>query len=186
MPDETVYPSLDPNKNDGYLSIATLPSLANLPVMSAPFAHMLPALDEDKNDGYPCHSWAPDLITLLVQARPFPRMMPGLDSTKNDGYPSFSGFTYPILVQKRPFPKMMPSLETTGRDKGYPTFRHDEPGFGAFANVPTLNKATIPQTVKFIADYTFYNTSLEKVKIARDCMYFEHTFPPDCVITYDE
>jgi hypothetical protein len=183
MPNEIVYPSLNPDKNDGYLSIASLPDIANSPVQSAPFPKMVPSLDPDKNDGYP--SFSGFTYPILVQTKPFPKMVPSLDPDKNDGYPSFSGFTYPILVQSAPFPKMVPSLEDDMND-GYPTLRHNIPGFGAFSNIPTLKKVVIPQTVKFITDYTFYNTDIKNVTIARDCVYFDHTFPPDCVISYYE
>lgn len=151
--------------------------------------YVSPSLDPNKNTGYPSISILPDLASLNVQSAPFPKMMPGLDEDKNDGYPSFSGFIdlHNLYVQSKPFPKMMPRMsETTDRDKGYPSMGHNEPGFGAFANAISLKKITIPITVKYIADYTFYNTQLTKVKIARDCIYFEHTFPPECEIQFYE
>lgn len=145
-----------------------------------------PTLDSNKNDGYLSLSSFPDLTDMKVQSGPsFPKMLTELNSNKNDGYPSFSGLSNltDMKVQIKPFPKMMSSVQEEFND-GYPTFRHTEPGFGSFSNVKTLKKITIPQSVKYISDYVFYNTSLTKVKIARDCVFFEHTFPPDCVISY--
>lgn len=188
MPDY-VSPSLDPNKNTGYPSISILPNLDGLKVMTSPFPRMMSSVLSSMNTGYPCHASLPDLATEMIQAKPYPRMMPGLDEEKNTGYPSFSGFIdlNHLYVQSSPFPKMMPRMsETTDRDKGYPSIGHNEPGFGAFANAISLKKITIPVTVKYIADYAFYNTQLAKVKIARDCIYFEHTFPPECEIQFYE
>lgn len=183
-----IYPTIDSNKNDGYLSLSSFPDLTDMKVQSGPsFPKMLTELNSNKNDGYPSFSYLNNLVDMKVQVSPFPRMMVQLNNNKNDGYPSFSGLNNltDMKVQVRPFPKMMPSVEEEFND-GYPTFRHIEPGFGAFSNVETLEKITIPQTVKYIADYVFYNTSLAKAKIARDCVFFEHTFPPDCVISYYE
>jgi len=179
------YASIDPTKNQGYLSFADLPDITSLVVQSPPFPKMFSNLTSTKNQGYLSFADLPDITSLVVQSPPFPKMMTQLISDRNQGYPSFTDITS-LVVQEPPFPKMMTCLGGTTYNQGYPTFRYNKPRFGCFANVTTLIKATIPQTVKYIADYTFYNTSLTKVTIAKDCKYFEHTFPDKCEISYYE
>jgi hypothetical protein len=184
----TIQPRIDPNKNQGYLSLSIFPDLTTMPHQVAPFPKCLPSLDIDKNTGYPSFDNLPSVEDIPFQVAPYPRMIPQLVSDKNTGYPSFSGLLSieNIPTQVAPFPKMITTAGDINYDQGYPTLRRDEPNFGAFSNIPTLEKITIPQTVKYIADYVFYNTALLEVKIARDCVFFEHTFPSDCVISYYE
>lgn len=182
----TIQPRLDPNKNQGYLSLSIFPDLTTMPHQVAPFPKRLPGLDIDKNTGYPSFNNLPSIENISTQVAPYPRMLPQLVSDKNTSYPSFSRLLSieNIPTQVPPFPKMIPTAGNINYNKGYPSLRRTEPGFGSFSNVETLEKITIPQSVKYISDYVFYNTSLTKVKIARDCVYSEHTFPPDCVISY--
>lgn len=56
--------------------------------------------------------------------------------------------------------------------------------FGAFSNT-NITRVNIPSSVKNIDNWAFYNCpNLERVKIARDCLYYENSFPPGCIIEY--
>lgn len=55
---------------------------------------------------------------------------------------------------------------------------------GAFQDVSTLEKVSIPQSVKKIGEFAFAGTSLKKVRIASDCKYFPTSFPEDCVVEF--
>lgn len=55
---------------------------------------------------------------------------------------------------------------------------------GAFYNCGELKSINIPEDVKKIGPYAFYNTALTKVKIAQDCKYYHTSFPNGCEIEY--
>ena len=55
---------------------------------------------------------------------------------------------------------------------------------GAFANSINLKKIVIPQSVKFIGENAFKNTSLSSVKISSDCIYSSESFPDGCKIEF--
>lgn len=55
---------------------------------------------------------------------------------------------------------------------------------GAFANAENLVEISIPPSVKKIGRYSFANTSLTSVRIARDCTYYPTTFPQNCTIHF--
>ena len=57
---------------------------------------------------------------------------------------------------------------------------------GAFCNCVNLENVSIPESVKHIGPYAFYNTKLKKVKIASDCVYYDTSFPRDCEIEFYE
>lgn len=57
---------------------------------------------------------------------------------------------------------------------------------GAFCNCVNLENVSIPESVKYIGPYAFYNTKLKKIKIASDCEYYDTSFPRDCEIEYYE
>lgn len=56
-------------------------------------------------------------------------------------------------------------------------------GAFAYTGIETIE---IPPTVKFIGEFAFHQTPLRYVKLARDCIYFETSFPPNCRIEYWE
>lgn len=55
---------------------------------------------------------------------------------------------------------------------------------GAFQDVSTLVKVSIPQSVKKIGEFAFAGTALKKVRIAVDCEYFPTSFPEGCVVEF--
>lgn len=57
---------------------------------------------------------------------------------------------------------------------------------GAFSDCTSLTEITIPESVKYIGPYAFYNTKLKKIKIASSCKYYDTSFPKDCEIEYYE
>lgn len=56
--------------------------------------------------------------------------------------------------------------------------------FGAFAESKSLTDIRIPPTVKKISRQAFKNTQLTSVTIARDCEYYDTSFPEGCVVNY--
>lgn len=55
---------------------------------------------------------------------------------------------------------------------------------GAFANAKKLSEVVIPKTCKKIGRYSFRNTKLTSVTIARDCEYYPTSFPDGCVVNF--
>ena len=55
---------------------------------------------------------------------------------------------------------------------------------GAFANATDLSEVVIPKTCKKIGRYSFRNTKLTSVTIARDCEYYPTSFPDGCVVNF--
>lgn len=55
---------------------------------------------------------------------------------------------------------------------------------GAFANATQLRKVSIPKSVKKIGKYSFRNTRLTSVTIARDCEYYPTSFPDNCTVRF--
>lgn len=184
------------NKSEGYPSEPWPDDLSTRLVQYRPFPSALAnsdIADMDYNQGYPIRDKTlGDVSTMKVQTRPFPKliMVAGTDQIPyeiNESYPCNleMGDISHLNIQEEPFPNLLPSFEPE-INEGYPAFRKLAPSFGAFSDCPTLIKVKIPKSVKFIDDWTFYNTGLTGVKIARDCKYFPHTFPPDCVVEYYE
>lgn len=56
--------------------------------------------------------------------------------------------------------------------------------FAAFANAYNLRQVSIPRTCKKIGRYAFRNTQLNSVTIARDCVYYNTSFPDGCVVNF--
>ena len=60
----------------------------------------------------------------------------------------------------------------------------EEPIIGAYSQCPNLVSVQIPRSVKKIGRYSFADTSLTQVTIARDCTYFSTSFPSGCQINF--
>lgn len=55
---------------------------------------------------------------------------------------------------------------------------------GTFANAKDLQGVSIPKSVKKIGRYSFANTQLKSVTIAKDCKYYDTSFPKGCKINF--
>lgn len=97
-----------------------------------------------------------------------------------ESYPSFGVQVDNVLTD---IPKaMMTCIEKY--KTGYPSYRKSDIMFGTFADTSKLQEVIIPKSVKFIADYAFYNSSIKTVTISKDCIYGEHSFPEECKIKF--
>jgi hypothetical protein len=175
--------------NQGYPCTYNDPPSLLRPIQSAPFPKLMVIAGsdtEDINQGYPCTYTKVNIIR-GVQDYPFPKLMIIAGEKTdgiNQGYPCcFTKINVIRGVQDRPFPKLMPSFEE-GENDGFLTFRKDFKGFGAGSNIETLEEIEIPRSVKYICDYAFYNTGIKRVRIARDCFYFRHSFPRGTQIAF--
>ena len=181
------------NRSEGYPSEPWDFDISVLPVQSSPFPTMIAGYvigNTNYNQGYPIPDTSMgDVSVMKSQSRPYPR----LQMSAGDDVPYEINESYPckldmgdishLNIQEKPYPNLLSSIEPDVNE-GYPAFRKVAPSFGAFSNCTTLIKVKIPKSVKWIDDWTFYNTGLTGVRIARDCKYFPHTFPPDCIIEY--
>ena len=66
----------------------------------------------------------------------------------------------------------------------YYPYTHMPIMLGAFNYCKNLTGVIIPESVKYIGPYAFWETGLTEVTIAADCEYFEHSFPFGCKINY--
>lgn len=144
----------------------------------------LPVLDIDKNEGYPSFLSLPDLASLLVQQPPYPKMAPVSDVLYNEGYPSFNYLPdlSDLPVQQPPYPKMVSRIIDLDNE-GYPALSTGQ-SFGAYAYTSNLVSIQIPVSVKYISNYAFYDSAISSVKLSRDCIFYEKSFPNNCEIIY--
>ena len=169
-------------------------------IQKAPFPKLMYMVGDDTktdmypdgiNQGYPC-TYTKTNLRRGVQDFPFPKLMfmsGAYSSTDkysdgcNQGYPcTFYRTDIRRGVQDRPFPRLMPSFEED--NDWYLSFRKNCIGFGAASNIPTLDEIEIPRSVRYIADYAFYNTNIKKVKMHPECLYFRHSFPRGTMIAF--
>ena len=196
MPDPTpeVLRVFRSNRSEGYPSEPWNFDISTLPIQTSPFPTIIAGYvigNANYNQGYPIPDVSMgDVSVMKSQTRPFPKlqMSAGTDQIPyeiNESYPCNLevGDISHKNIQEKPYPNLLSSVEPDVNE-GYPAFRKVAPSFGAFSNVPTLIKVKIPKSCKWIDDWVFYNPGLTGVRIARDCKYFEHTFPPDCVVEY--
>lgn len=174
---------INPNKRNSYPSIDDN-TYDFGPTQQTPYPSNMMYIDGILLEGYPrMVNWK---TPSPVQDNDYPSNMFGCVSDKMSGYPSFSSFGNFSPVQSEPYPSNMMSCKE-GYINGYPTYRvaKNFKDFGAFQYSP-ITKVVIPPTVKYISDYTFWNTGLKKVTIAPDCIYYEHSFPEDCQVEFYE
>ena len=129
-------------------------------------------LSADKNNGYPSFSDAPDFESVNYYQNQSMFLT-------TDGYPIFKG---------KPYLESSPIINTDFYADGKNYLQMKNIRFslisGAFANSINLKKIVIPQSVKFIGENAFRNTSLSSVKISSDCVYSQESFPDDCKIEF--
>ena len=128
-----------------------------------------------------------------------------VSSDKNGGYPSFSdSYDFEIINYNNKLMFLTSDGYPVFKNKNYPesdsvvntAFYADGKNYlqmknvrfslisGAFANSINLKKIVIPQSVKFIGENAFKNTSLSSVKISSDCIYSLESFPDGCKIEF--
>lgn len=159
---------MDPNYLDGYPSFGrnfTEPNFTSVNLMAT--------YKYEVTDYYP--SFGRPFNTFDINCPFLMKIRPDV----LDGYPGYKD----IQWFKPPYPKLMMTMEPERCD-GMPSYRMITDNYAAFKNASSLEEIVIPQSVKSIIDYAFYNTNLKSVKIARDCLYGEHSFPVDCIINY--
>lgn len=103
-----------------------------------------------------------------------------------DGFPTNDLFpNMPTEVMTKPYPKALWRIEQ-GENNGFPYHElyPEVDTLGAFSNAVRLRKISIPPSVKKIGRYAFTNTQLTEVTIARDCEYYNTSFPRDCTINF--
>lgn len=129
-------------------------------------------VSSDKNGGYPTFSNAPDFESVNYYQNQSMFLT-------TDGYPIFKG---------KPYLESSPIVNTDfyADGKNYLQMKNVRFSllFGAFANDTSLSKVIIPQSVKFIGENAFRNTSLSSVKISSDCIYSQESFPESCNIQF--
>lgn len=232
---------LDPNRNNGYPAVDSIPDADFGTYYIPPFVRSFEYCDLDIYsgvlDGYPSYNvnvpWMPYTIPDSSVSNAFMYMETNLDIYNGvlEGYPSYNEEVYwmPYTIPDKSISNAFMYMETDfvlnmNYLEGYPSydeevywrplsfpgyeygdmyfitdleshegvmqeyFIHDNTDewkmFGAFSN-STVSRVNIPSSVKNIDNWAFYNCpNLERVKIARDCLYYENSFPPGCVIEY--
>lgn len=136
--------------------------------------------DEQLNDDYPYHNL---MKICKISTEEFADSLWRCEDGINDGFP---------------FHIMMKIKEMNPDNLPYALFRctHGINGDlpyhklmkltmeGSFADATNLEEVKVPQSVKSIGPYAFYNTNITEVTISRDCVYFDTSFPPGCVIKF--
>ena len=193
---------LDPARNDGYPAVDSIPDIDFGTYYVPPQISYFFVCDLDMYngvlDGYPSFNeeveWEPYTIPSVTNAYIYMESNLDLDPYYSyclDGYPSFDEDVpwMPVILTGFDFVDMyiICDFDThEGIMDDYFTFDNTENWkmFGAFSNT-NITRVNIPASVKNIDNWAFYNCpNLERVKIARDCLYYENSFPPGCIIEY--
>ncbi len=196
---------LDPNKCDGYPSVYNLPDNPNMDYQID--IHVKDIVcgtfdtigNNDILSGYPSMGYDIGYLPYTIPDQDCRAIVYGSFTHigNNDilsGCPSYNydigylPFTVPDQDCRNIVYGHFTDINTEKID-GYPVMENTmDPfeTFGAFYDIPILNKIKIPTTVKFIADYAFYRTNLKKVTISSDCIYYEHSFPEECQVEFYE
>jgi hypothetical protein len=127
------------------------------------------------SDSYPYLIGEDELIEL--PSEPYPYIM----MTQKEGeYPKYARLELTdIPIEPTPYSVM---VQNEGE---YPRYTRLEPiKMGAFIDAYELKHINIPPSVKSIGEFTFKNTQLASVTIAKDCKYYPTSFPDDCTINF--
>ena len=117
-----------------------------------------------------------------------------MNSAYLNNYPSFSvdviELDYTITNMCREYVYgSFTKIDSNISEIKYPIFDNSLEYYETFGAIydTEVTKLVIPKTVTFIADYAFYRSNnIKKVKIASECLYYEHSFPKDCKIEFYE
>lgn len=103
-----------------------------------------------------------------------------------NGYPINTEFIdAPEKAMNKPYPLAMWRIEDDVNKKfPFNELLLNVDLLGTFANVKDLQEISIPKSVKKIGKYSFTNTQLKSVMIAKDCEYYDTSFPKGCKINF--
>ena len=115
---------------------------------------------------------------------PIPLAAWRIEQGVNNGLP-FNKLTKDIPEYQSPPPLSAWRIEQ-GINNGFPLNKlmGEHVDFGAFSNAHNLRHVSIPKSCKKIGRYAFRNTQLSSVTIARDCVYYNTSFPDGCVVNF--
>lgn len=158
-----------------------------------PFIEGLPRAIDDLDLPYPSsffvqiddeYPFLLDLPVELQSSSPYPSSFFVQNENVNDGYP------YIDLPDKLNASEPVPwsfFMQKADVNDGYPYLdTSEEIKMGAFCYARNLKKVKIPRSVKKIGQYSFTNTNLSEVIIAKDCSFYDTSFPEECIINYYE
>ena len=156
--------------NDGdYPFLESLPQ--NLTVMNEPYSITLMT---QKANEYPKY----DNLELKEIASDYPII---LMTQKANEYPKYDNLK--LLKFNSPYPIII----MIQKNNEYPFFEQLKlESLGAFKDAINLQSVIIPKSVKKIGPYSFANTKLTSITIARDCEYYPTSFPSGCQINFYE
>lgn len=135
---------------------------------------------DDSNNGYAYHNL---MKIVKISTTEFPDAFWRCEDGVNNNYP------FHIMMKiKKMNPDNLPWALfrcTHGINGDYPYHKLMKLTMeGSFADATNLEEVKVPQSVKSIGPYAFYNTNITEVTISRDCVYFDTSFPPGCVIKF--
>ena len=129
------------------------------------------------NDGdYPFLESLPQNLTVMNEPYSITLM-----TQKANEYPKYDNLK--LLKFNSPYPIII----MIQKNNEYPFFEQLKlESLGAFKDAINLQSVIIPKSVKKIGPYSFANTKLTSITIARDCEYYPTSFPSGCQINFYE
>lgn len=129
------------------------------------------------SNSYPYLIGEDELIKVLSEPTPYMAMTIVVGE-----YPKYSSLNLIPYIQE-PYPIAVPIM----KENEYPHYAHLNPiDTGAFCWAANLEKVVIPESCKYIGITAFRYTKLKEVTIAKDCVYFNTSFPDGCEIKFYE
>ena len=103
-----------------------------------------------------------------------------------NGFPTNTEFIdIPEKAMDEPYPDAMWRIKDDSNNKSpFNELLLNVDLLGVFANAKDLQEVSIPRSVKKIGRYSFANTQLKSVTIAKDCKYYDTSFPKACKINF--
>lgn len=137
------------------------------------------SISSSVNNGYPYQSTTGLLVEVFTGDVPN-----GLYTQRKGKYPLYRDVSSKlVIVFQSPLPSGM-FLQNSGT---YPARGGDTiVPVGVCLGCSSLTSVTFPKSIKRISNYSFWGTMLRTVTIPSDCVYYEHSFPEECVISYYE